>query len=214
MKHRTRPLAHTAAQFLDPGPKRGKKCPACGQQFAVRKGEIVTLEEAEIRDWLFRLEKYGVSRKDFDRHRADLTRQFGTKAGVNDTVWRILNSLIATERDIQTLRGVYWEMAGLVSGEGKDPKPYLAEALKLDLLMLKREGVKAVRIVGCGGRVDDSSACPACRTLWGKKLAIDEAVSQMPIPTKCERPDGWCRCDYVSEEMWRQLERHWAAERR
>jgi hypothetical protein len=201
-------------QVLTPPPKWGKKCPFCGQQFMIRQGEPVTLEEAKFRDGLLLLEEYGVTRKDFDRHRADLTKQFGFKASVDDTVWRILNSLIAKERDIQILRRIYFEMGRLVSQEGKNPRPYFAEAHKLELLRLKRDGVKTVRIVGCGRRVDDQHACSACKALWGKRFAIDEAMSLLPIPNKCESPDGLCRCEYVSEDTWRELERDWAAERR
>ncbi len=193
---------------LEPKPKRGKKCTHCGEKFLVRKGAPVTQAEAAVRDWLRYLEQFRITRRDFDRHQAELTQQFGQQASVNDTVWRILNSLIVETRNPHTLQGVYREMARLANQEGKDPKPYDVERVRLELTDLKWQGVKTVRIVGSGYRVDDPGACPACQALWGKKYTIEEALAQMPIPTQCENPDG-CRCEYVSEGDWKGIKEYW-----
>ena len=199
-----KPRCPYCGEILDPAPKRKKKCPHCAQYILVRKGELLTEEEAKIRDWLGFLEQFSISRKDFDKHRAGLTKRFGSQASVNDTVWGILNALVSKTKDIHTLQNVYFEMERLASQEGKDPKPYVAERLKIELLVLQREGVKTVRIVGCGYRTDDPSGCSAGKALWGKRFATEVALNQMPIPTACQRPDG-CRCAYVSESRWKQL---------
>jgi hypothetical protein len=92
---------------------------------------MATEEEALVSNWLVRLESFGVSRKDFDAALKQLSEQFGKPAGVNDTVWRILNELVPKyARDAVTLERVYKEMASLVSKEEKDPTPYLLEAEK------------------------------------------------------------------------------------
>lgn len=104
-------------------------CPHCGNAILVRADRLVTEEDALIFDWLLRLERFGISRDGFDQTRRQLSEEFGRLAGVNDTVWRVLNVLVAKHAgDAVILEGVYGEMANLVSGEGKDPTPYLLEA--------------------------------------------------------------------------------------
>jgi len=80
-------------------------------------------------NWLDRLSGFDVTRTDFNRHREELSRQFGSPASVNDTVWRILNSLVIKYvRDHYRLEHIYREMAALTSQEGKDPTQYLEKA--------------------------------------------------------------------------------------
>lgn len=97
----------------------------------MRNGQLVTEEQATIMDWLVHLELFGITRKDFDKHRQELSKQFGGQASVNDTLWRILNTLVVDyAKDDAALEQVYREMAKLVSSEGKDPTQYLVEAEK------------------------------------------------------------------------------------
>jgi hypothetical protein len=187
---------------LESAPTRKTRCAHCGRYILVRAGRLVTEDEATTADWLARVAHLGVSRRDFDRHREELTKKFGTHATVNDTIWRILNVLIGRARDVGTLRSVYWEMGALAAREGKDPKPYLAEAMKLELEEHRRQGVTTVRVVNCGKRGDDPHTCPACKALYGKRMTIDEAVSQMPVPSVCQQQSG-CRCSYISENEWK-----------
>ena len=110
-------------------PTRKKECPHCGGFILVRNGRLVTEEQATIMDWLARLEAFGVTRREFDKQRDQLSKQFGAPATVNDTLWRILNSLILNfARNNALLEQVYREMASLVTSEGKDPTQYLIEA--------------------------------------------------------------------------------------
>jgi len=102
---------------------------------------------------------------------------------------------------------IYYEMARLISEEGKDPKPYLSNALCIELQELKKGGAKTVRVVGCGMRGDDPSACNKCIALHGKKYDIDVALQTLPIPTLCENEEGLCRCSYISEATWRSLQK-------
>jgi len=113
-------------------PVRKQKCPQCDNYISVRNGELVTEEEANILDWLLRLEHFGISRRDFDKHRKELSQQFGQLASVNDTVWRIFNHLIEINyNDFVAQEQIYREMAALVSSEGKDPSEYLVQAEKV-----------------------------------------------------------------------------------
>jgi len=114
---------------LQAKPTRKQECPHCNKFILVRNGELVTEEQATIIDWLIRLESFGVTQRDFDKHRDELSKQFGLQASVNDTLWRILNKLVVDyARSPAALEQVYREMAGLVSSEGKDPTQYLVEA--------------------------------------------------------------------------------------
>lgn len=196
-----KPKCSYCKEVLAQKPKRKKKCPHCGKPIYVRKGRLMTEDEATTQEWLGYLSQFGITRKSFESHRKALTRQFGFEAPVNDTIWRVLNSLVAPERSRESLQAVYWLMARLVGGEGKDRKPYLAQALKLELLKLKRDGVRRVRVINSG--FGPNAICSACRELHGKLLSIDEALRVLPVPTVCEEPTG-CRCTYVSEQQW-----HW-----
>jgi len=113
-------------------PVRKQKCPQCNNYIFVRNGELFTEEEVNILDWLLRLEHFGISRRDFDKHRKELSQQFGQLASVNDTVWRLLNHLIELNyKDSVAQEQIYREMAALVSSEGKDPTEYLVQAEKV-----------------------------------------------------------------------------------
>ena len=181
---------------LEPRPRRKKKCPHCGEPIFVRQGNLLTQEQAEVGDWLNRVEYLGVTRKDFDRNRQELAKQFGFTPSVNDTIWRVLNSLIVPGRSHQELRFVYQEMADLVWKEGKDPKPYQAEAAKHELLEMKEgfdifENVR-VTTTTC----NDDLVCPACREFAKRTFTIDEALATLPVPNGCQSEER-CRCTYV-----------------
>jgi hypothetical protein len=158
----------------------------------VRGGDVVTEDEAATRDWLAAVAQLGITRTEFDRHREELSSQFGTRASVTDIAWRLLNALVGRTGDEQRLAFIYWEMARLVSQEGKDSKPYLREASRHQLLSLRRSGARVVQV----SHANDPWVCSACRALHGKRWAIDEALSRMPIPDSCREPSG-CRCHYL-----------------
>jgi len=181
---------------LESRPTRKKKCPHCGSYMFVRGGEVVTDEEAAIRDWLDAVAEFAITREEFDRHREELSSRFGTRASVNDTAWGLLNALVGRV-DGSTLPHVYWQMARLVSEEGKDPKPYLREAARQQLLSLRNSGARFssgarfVQVFNC----NDPWVCSGCRALEGKRWTFDEALLRMPIPDSCTEPSG-CRCWY------------------
>ncbi len=124
-----KPRCPTCSVVLEAKPLRKHQCPHCGKFILVRNGELVAEEQAAIIDWLARLGAFGVSRKDFDKHRNELSHQFGVQASVNDVLWRILNKLVLDHAmDDTSLELVYREMAGLAASEGKDPTQYLVQA--------------------------------------------------------------------------------------
>jgi hypothetical protein len=178
--------------LLEKKPARKKKCPHCSNYIFVRKGRLLTESQKIVEEWLDRLGAFGITRQAFDQHRERLAKQFGFRPSVNDTVWRVLNSLVAGTTDHSQAKLIYCEMARLVRGEGKDPKPYLAEAAKQELLDLKESGViSQVRV----NTVNDRFVCSKCRALAEKTFTIDQALHDMPIPNACENEDG-CRCWY------------------
>ena len=179
---------------LDIVPKRKKKCPHCGGFIFVRNGRLITEDDANIEDWLVRLAQFRITKAEFDSNRQNLSKQFGSLASINDTVWRILNEEVLKRRSFHDVEMAYYEMARLASTEDKDPKPFCAEALRTQLTELKTQGVKIVKIVGYGMRND--SSCRKCRSLHGKKFDIEVALRELPIPTVCEDELG-CKCSYV-----------------
>lgn len=127
-----KPKCPSCNSVLQAKPTRKQACPYCNKFILVRNGELVTEEQATILDWLGTLEYFGITRKDFDEQRSELSKKFGVQASVNDTLWRIFNNLIITyARNEVALEQIYREMAKLVSGEGKDPTQYLVKAEKV-----------------------------------------------------------------------------------
>ena len=116
-------------KILSKMPSRKEKCPHCGEIIRVRNRTLITEEDSQIYDWLMRLEYLGITKKDFDDQREELSKEFGIRASVNDTIWRILNSLVVihVNNDIK-LEYVYRQMAALVAKEGKDPTRLLVQA--------------------------------------------------------------------------------------
>lgn len=138
-----KPKCPNCNSVLREKPTRKQECPYCNKFIFVRKGELFTEEQATISDWLGSLEYFGITPKDFDEQRSELSKKFGVQASVNDTLWRILNNLIITYANNQVaLEQIYREMAKLVSSEGKDPTQYLVEAEKVR----KRRSDKPIQI--------------------------------------------------------------------
>lgn len=144
---KSRPKCPNCNTPMSSRPSRKQECPHCGKLILVRRGDLVTEEQAQIMDWMARLEVLGVSSRDFQEHRRNLSEQFGHPASINDTIWRILNSLVVQyANDRSALEHIYREMAALVSSEGKDPTQYLqqAESVRVSRTGSANEEVKRV----------------------------------------------------------------------
>jgi hypothetical protein len=162
----------------------------CGKKIIVRQGKPVTEEEATIIDWIKRLQ---LSENEFKDERKELSNKLGFLAPVNDTIWAILNKRVQSKDNFDR-KIAYYEMARLMGIEGKNSKPYIIEALKIDLQEIKERGYKKVKMLGCGNRCDDYSMCESCRKLCGTIIGIDDALESMPIPNQCT--NSQCRCTY------------------
>lgn len=176
-------------------PKRKARCPHCGQHIYVRGGKLLSEDAAQTEDWLRYLDQFGVTRRRFTLARNRLSERFGTRASVGDTVWSILNEQVAKARNLDTVKWAYYEMERLAEQEGKDSTPYLESALRTELQVLQKDRVRFVRIENCDGH-PDCFTCPECQKLHGKRLRIQKALREMPIPRSCTSQSG-CRCSYV-----------------
>jgi len=175
-------------------PKRKKKCPTCGEDIFVRKGQLLTKDDADIADWLERVQQLGITRSDFNHKRQKLSDRFGKKASVNDTAWGILNELIVSMKKRENQKIIYLEMAHIAIIEGKDPTKYLAEAAKQDLFGYKALGIRRVKVY----TTNDNEVCENCRKMSNKTYDIDQAIKDLPIPNNCKGND-FCRCWYSPE---------------
>jgi hypothetical protein len=134
-----KPKCPNCNSVLQARPTRKQECPYCNKFIFVRNGELVREEQAVIQDWLGILDHFGITQKDFDEQRSELSKKFGVQASVNDTLWRIFNNLIITYASNEVvLEQIYRAMAKLVSSEGKDPTKYLVEAEKVRKLLPDR----------------------------------------------------------------------------
>lgn len=172
-------------------PARKKKCPSCSQPVFVIDGMLLTQQQADTKRALRRLEMFDVTAAAFEKARSSLKKEFGSEPSANDVTWRILNSIIAEAKADENLKMVYYEMASLAKGEGKDPKPYQSQAIRQDLLSYKRMGVKRVQVFG----ITDYATCDHCRSYANKTMSLEKALKEMPLPGTCSSPEG-CRCLY------------------
>jgi SPP1 gp7 family putative phage head morphogenesis protein len=76
--------------------------------------------------------------------------------------------------------------------ENKKTRHIEVEINKMELLDLKKAGIKQVKIYTC----NDDHVCGQCKKLSGKVFEIDKALKEMPIPNNCENDK--CRCWYVA----------------
>ncbi len=177
---------------LEKQPTLRIKCPHCEKLIVVRNGQLITEQEAEIDHVLKQLERFGIDKIQFEKHYQTLSKKTGKQASVNDTVWRILNELVGEAQNYFTKKQIYFEMARFSRMEGRDTKPYIVEAARMELLEIMESGLEKVQI----NNVNDDHVCEACRAVEGKTFTISEALSDMPIPNLCQNQE--CRCGYVS----------------
>ncbi len=189
------------SSVFEKSPSRKAKCPSCSKFVFVRKGKLLTEEQKCVYDWIKKLEPFGVSKNVYEKHREDLQQQFNGLPRVNDVVWRILNSLTTTRKDLNELVFIYEEMAHLVKDEGKDATTYFAQVKKLQD-RLNRQSLKKMKdieemITGVEIlAVIDSHTCEYCRAMHGRKFSLEEAIKEMPVPGKCSSLSR-CRCSLL-----------------
>jgi len=163
-------------------PKRKKKCPSCGKYIFVSKGKLFTEDEKDIRDWLSSVEYLRITREMFNDSREKLCLEFGMVASVNDTAWRILNTIITHKEYYQDRGQIYWAMADILRLEGKSTKEVVSEAHRVNLLRWKETGyIKYVTWHTC----NDDHVCPVCKERAGKKFSIDEVENLIPAHEGC-----------------------------
>lgn len=177
-------------------PKRKTKCPDCDEVILVRNKKPVTEDEAAKTDWMKRLDGLGFSQRDYNREHKKLSKRFGFKASVNDTVWALLNSGISNNAfNLHNQKILYWEMARMVRMEGKDATPYLKESHRVALQEMKNSGdveFVEIRLYGVG----DSSDCEYCISRNNEKIAIEIALRDLPLPHGGCTSEHGCRCEF------------------
>jgi len=118
-----------------------------------------------------------------------------------DERWRRLNKKLIglmKSNDFFGMGTVYYEMAGFLVSEGKNPRQTreLGYTMKLrfqkgELKRMKTQGVRKIEILAA----DDS--CGKCMKLNGKFFSIDNALKKNPLPVeRCTHKYG-CRCVYL-----------------
>jgi hypothetical protein len=210
------PICPYCQGILTDRPKRKKKCPLCGNLIYVRtspstrKRRLVTKDEASRideewnrlsfrKEWLGRLQQFGVTEEDFDIRKRQLAEKLGKNVRDRDVIWSLFNTSVTKIRDYGLRRALYYSMALFVDEEVRDPFPLLQESAKMELMMLGRRGRRRrVQILTAREK-----SCDACRRLEGQRITIEQALETMPIPnTNCgfhlsNEQLSFCRCSYV-----------------
>jgi hypothetical protein len=192
-------------QPLDKAPKRKKKCPNCGNFMYVRGGMPFTEDQVKERDylnfWLSHFEyTYGISKSEFENHRAEMSKQRGFKASANDTVWSMLNKLQVNTNPNFNLKkaiDIKHDMILVYKEEGRDISPLIAELNKVIGLRFKKElaqyqanNMFTYVQIRAGERDDFSRCCPWCRS---QAYTIHHKMECPIVPHNCTSELG-CRC--------------------
>lgn len=174
-------------------PTRKTTCPSCGNTIYVRQKKLLTEERVQLLDWSMRLQSLGISQSKLSKQLAATRERLGPRATVNDAVWEALNLLVIEQKDPQDRSQVYWEMAQLAESEDKNPRPYLEESSRQQLLGIAESGVISMVQIRTA---HDEAVCHNCRNLSGVTYTIQQALEELPVPRQCTNERG-CRCWYV-----------------
>lgn len=204
---------------LDKIPGRKKECLACKNFMYVRTspqtGEKIVLSEEGAKkvdkEWTIKRilngykdelkSEFGVTDRDYERCRNDLMNQFGKEPSERDTTWAIFNQLLSKKMgNFHAMQMIYYKMAWFLNDEKRDFTVILGLVAKMQLMDYKKSSiVKKVSIIPCG------NSCDPCKGQNDKKIRIDVALEEMPLPCKdCTNivnggVRGFCRCIYVPE---------------
>lgn len=215
------PACPSCSVALDTMPKARRKCPSCRQWIYVKHapGEqvhrLVTAQQAEEigRQW--------------EQHRLELQKiEWATRRKEADQAWGIRNAQIAEamqKGNWHDLQQLHYAQAQQLYSEGKEFFRPLQESVRARLMSMKAERVREIQISTSG----KDNTCPTCQALDGKKMSIDQALQEMPLPVSgcatavfsvdpalasleaytedMERSDGkgFCRCLYEAVERSR-----------
>ena len=149
-----------------------------------------------LNKWKENLERYGITNKQFEKEKKEISKRFKKEASDGDVVWSLFHKLtLENVNDFQKLSSIYYEMAIFLNEEGKNSYDMKCQATKMQLLDYKQNGVKKVRWVASYGE----RTCPGCKSLNDQIFPIDKALKEMPLPLKeCKNLDNGCRCCWIS----------------
>ncbi len=183
---------------LQSRPRLEGECPGCGEPIHVRSGQrifrdgLVPGSEVDAVDLLEKVEPLGISQEDclerLERDSQGLPRRGALAAALRALSEERLPRLppINQARLLQ-------EMARERQWRNEDPRPLLRRAQVILLQKMRDEGVQVVRLA-CRG----AGACPSCRDLAGRNVAIAEALQEQVLPhADCRHPEGLCHCRYA-----------------
>lgn len=188
---------------LDRNPKRRTRCPHCDQPIVVRRGRLLTEDEARAEDVC---SKVAVPLKRLWAAREDLSRQWGRQASAADAAWRVLNKLVVETADYQARKMIYRQMARFMWEEGRDHLEMARQSKQMELAdwqSTAEQGLLDLKGARLAVITAGPLSCPACRVLEGARFTFAEAVNENPIPVagctheaEAGRVRGWCRCEY------------------
>jgi len=189
---------------LEKKPTRKKKCPHCSQYMYIRQGIPYTEDQVKARDfrirWINKLNNQGATEALFENARKSLADQFGFEPSLNDSVWRLMNSLVPKQTDSHDLFQLYILMGEFVSAEGKDPTPYIKQANGIREIETRNQLLKYKKdfeqIYKCRINIhtaNDEHVCENCNENSKKQYEISDFLERLPIPRECTSNHG-CRC--------------------
>ncbi len=150
----------------------------------------------EVNKWEKNLERYGITNKQFEKEKKELSKKFKKEASDSDVTWSLFNKLlIKSVSDFQKLSSIYYDMAIFLNEEGRNSSDMKGLSAKMKLLDFKQNGIEKVRWVASAG----ARTCKKCESLNGKVFLMDEALEKIPLLVKdCKNLDDGCRCCWVA----------------
>lgn len=185
---------------LDKRPKRSSECPHCESTYFVRTKQtiwpssILTEGQRVLWDALDALEDWQITFADarmlMDRYKQKTTHE-KLYMSVADSLYDL-----AFQRHGPSMQ-LHYQMASYLRSRGRDGFQHDRAGAICSLRHSKIMGVKRVEVS------ISTAPCSECKKLNGLTIAIDDAISNPPVPcpscTDKVHPDhkhGWCKCAY------------------
>lgn len=156
------------------------------------------MREFKLHEIKMELRRLGVSEEEYES-RKQLLRANNNYSNEADFIWGLLNEMlqsiavnVTALKDLyQKQRRVYLVMWQMLLAENRDTAHVKKQLVRCDLMAAKEYGLKMeVSIVA-------SMCCAECTKWDDKKMSLDQAIAEQPIPiATCTRHAG-CICVYT-----------------
>ncbi|HEY3420225.1 MAG TPA: hypothetical protein VGK23_06695 [Methanomassiliicoccales archaeon] len=155
-------------------------------------------EKKEHKELVAVMMKFGFGEPDLRLRRDRMERSMKRPVNEVEASLSLLEEILSSADSVQEKVSLFFGMAEIFHLTGKDPSPPLSAMHKTELSTFKEIGFRMVRVEA------SKDACPECKKLSGKVVAIEDALKGGVLPHRACKHDvrkgtGLCRCRFLAE---------------